>query len=172
MADGTAKISKNGGPEISIKDGVRELNTETLVEDVSHNLLKIIQDAKNGPKPWDKMNEGEQAKVIEKIQAAARHLVGGAVRLVSARGFKVIPAQVESWKVKDGLQITLKGVDNMEAFEALSEGKFANLVFASIEDFKAEVIPLAATPDQPSLNADIEDDAPVFDRTGAGGAPN
>ncbi len=164
MADGQA----------AIKEAPRELQADTLIEDVAHNLLKIMQDTKLGAKPWDKMNEGEQAKAIEKINAGARHLVGGVVRLVAAKAFDVIPAQIDSWKVKDGLQITLKAVESLEAYTALSKGSFGHLVFASVEEFRGEVAPLAATPDQPSLNADLEDDGrPVFDRTSAGAAgPN
>lgn len=121
-----------------------QLEAATLLGDVRDALLAEF---KAIDKPWSKMTEDEQGRLILRADDIAGDLVHGAVGCVAHHGFSHVGASLEQFTRKDGLKITLKSAATVDHITKLAEHGMNSvvLVFAEPAKFMGERKP--AEPD-------------------------
>lgn len=113
-------------------------------------------------KPWDKLSEHEQRALIDRAYTRARGVVLQAAHTIAARGFKSMPLRVETWTVKDELEVVLAGIADEAGVLSLirNKGALVQLVFCDAEDFADKMVS-KPQPDQPALLDDEASDEDV-----------
>lgn len=113
----------------------------------------LLGQIKGLPKPWAKLNETEQRRIIEGASQIARDTVMKAVEIVAAGGRQVIPASLDAITVKDGIKATLTVGRHDEMRHELidSQGARVLLLIAEARPYLHAEKPAKPDPDQGAL---------------------
>lgn len=68
---------------------------------------EILREFKTGEKPWQKMNQDEQQRIIDRVESIARGLILEAIDITAARGFDCYDVTLGNFTVKrdsDGIK--------------------------------------------------------------------
>lgn len=95
-----------------------QLAAATLLGDVRD---AVLAEFKTAEKPWSKMSEEEQERLIQRADDIADQVVLGAVAVVAQHGFSNLPASIDQFTRKDGLKIVLKAGATVEHITKLAE---------------------------------------------------
>lgn len=93
--------AKPAETEVETEVDTDTLNSETLRGDIRDEVLREF---KHMQKPWQQMNEQEQARIISRSADIANMVVRRAVDLVAARGLPALPIEVGKFTV-DGAAV-------------------------------------------------------------------
>lgn len=117
---------------------------ETLYGSIRDNVLREF---KTMEKPWAKMTEVEQERIIHRAGDIASQVVRGAVAIVADEGFENVRVTIAQFTVKDGIKIQLTASNYLESVTALAAHghSAAVLVLAEPSKFMGEENP--AEPD-------------------------
>lgn len=110
-----------------------DLDTQTLLADVRD---AILSEFKAVDKPWEKQNEKEQGRLIQRAEYVAGRLIADAVAIVADRGFSSMPAAIDQFTRKDGIKITLKASATVEHITQLAEHGMNAVVLVLAEPSK------------------------------------
>lgn len=109
------------------------LATATLHSDIRDALLAEF---KAIDKPWQKMKENEQSRLIHRADDIASSVVLGAVAVVASKGFSSVAASIDQFTRKDGLKIVVKAAATVEHITKLAEHGMNSVVLVLAEPAK------------------------------------
>lgn len=119
-----------------------QLETATLLGDVRDALLAEF---KAIDRPWEKMTEDQQDRLIHRAQDVADSLVRRTVNIVAEQGFANLAVTINKFTVKDGVKIEVGAAETVENITQLAmHGGAAVLVLASMSAFDREKAPAEA----------------------------
>lgn len=110
-----------------------EFDTKSLLADVRD---AILSEFKAVDKPWEKQNESEQSRLIQRAEYIAGRLIADVVAIVADKGFSSIPASIDQFTRKDGIKITLKASATVEHITQLAEHGMNAVVLVLAEPTK------------------------------------
>jgi len=157
MSKGKNKKSENDNDTVEVRKATysreevdtqeADLAAETLRGDLRDAMLDRFRNTK---RPWAAMTETEQREVADQFDAAARHLVQEATRIIAAGGRQTIVATVDSITVKDGIKVVAKVPMTEESLLqlGLAQGHAILIVAASSDQYSGESNPPEIDPDQ------------------------
>lgn len=127
-----------------------DLAAATLTGDVRDGILDLLRRI---DKPWTKLSQLEQSRLIGEASRIATGMVRGAVDIIAHREFPHIVVTAGKWTVKDGaVAIQLGAVATEEAVRHLIRHAGSGvLVLADASVFNGERAPAQPMPDQPDL---------------------
>lgn len=130
-----------------------KLSAETLSGDIRDMLLTHIRAMET---PWSKLSEDKQREKIYAATEAAKSMVRGAVKLVTAHEFPHIVVETGKWTVKDGVKLEVNALQTVGNIAALAEHgtKGAVLILVDSSVFFGERAPAKPDKDQPDLPID------------------
>lgn len=144
----------DGDDETSVMTDVAEpeVSIDTLMGDVRDAMLSRFRATR---KPWEAMNESEQRETVEAFTMTARHLVRGAVSLMTAFEFPRAVVTLGQVTLKDRKTIEAKiSCENIEEYRSvLGEHVGTDVIVLAIdsETFMASREEVRIAPDQPNL---------------------
>lgn len=147
-----------------------DIDVNRLMETNGAYLLGVVRDwligeIKTLPKPWQQMNEAEQQRIISRVTDQADRLVTAAVEVVAAGGRPVIPAMLDSIKIKDGVQATITMSKHDEHRHELFDAQGSRVYLSVVETspYTGVESELTPEPDQPDLLGEAEEVPPPHD---------
>ncbi|WP_191057787.1 hypothetical protein [Geminicoccus harenae] len=99
---------------------------KTLLGDLRDAVLQEIKAADG--RPWAMLGEKAQRAMVERVEARLFVSIRAAVRIMAAREWPVVIADVESVTIKDGLKIVAKASATQANVEALAFGTGSALI--------------------------------------------
>lgn len=134
------------------KIDIEELKIDTLAGDLRDAMLMRVRDMK---RPWSMLTEAEQRELAAGLDMAARHLVRGAIHLLTDYEFPRAVVTLGEVKIKGEKGIEAKiGCANIEHNrQVLGEhvGDHVLMLMVDSETFMGEREPAKIDPDQPHL---------------------
>lgn len=129
----------NGKPEQPEQTERQLKAAESLKGDIRDEFLTEIKQLK---KPWEKLTEYEQERLIHRCRDIAGNLVRNAVEIAAARGFEHIPVSIGKFTVdaEKGIQSTFAMARSDENLLAMGRriGSVVLLVPLDLHDFMGE----------------------------------
>jgi hypothetical protein len=123
----TAAAKKAEPPEkngASVKPAVMTAQAAKQIETLKQRLGKDLLDlARQLEKPWQKMNEKEQQRVIDRTQHLAGALVNDCVTTMASRGFPHFTVQVGKITIDKGIKADMTLPTSQAVLDALIAGK-------------------------------------------------
>ena len=149
-------------PETEAVDNTAEFSPElaTLSGDIRDFLLDRFRLL---DKPWTKLSETEQRRLISLADDTGRMLVRRAVAEIAHRGLPHITVTTGKWTIDKGVKLEVGGTADTDTIMKLAEhGKgSAVLVLADARVFFGERDQARAEPDQPEMNLAGDGDVTV-----------
>lgn len=134
------------------KIDIEELKIDTLAGDLRDAMLMRVRDMK---RPWSMLTESEQRELAAGLDMAARHLVRGAIHLLTDYEFPRAVVTLGEVKIRGEKGIEAKiGCANIEHNrQVLGEhvGDHVLMLMVDSETFMGEREPAKIDPDQPDL---------------------
>lgn len=134
-----------------------EQETQDTIELTTYVMLGslvglVIDELKAAPDVWQRLSQGRQDDVIDRVRHRCEQMVRQAVRLIAADGREVITADLEQITAKDEIKAVCKLAKHDQNRHALLDavGKPVLLVVASHQQFLGGELP-KSDPDQPDL---------------------
>lgn len=122
-----------------------KLAKETLTGDLRD---KLLENMRNLPDVWQKLNEKTQQDQIERATAQAKDLVEQAVKLIASGGRKTVPAKLEKLTLKDGCKVEMTCSSSWIGELAPVLNNDVLIVTNSDDEFHGEKAPAKPEPDQ------------------------
>lgn len=133
------------------------LAKETLTGDLRD---KLLEDMRNLPDVWQKLNEKAQQEQIDRATAQAEDLVNQAVKLVASGGRKTVPAKLEKLTLKDGCKVEMTCSASWIGELAPVLNNDVLIVTNSNDEFQGQKAPAKADPDQADMfNKEYDENA-------------
>lgn len=138
------------------------MTAQTIGKDI---LAAVVQEMKLMPDVWQKLSEGKQHDVIERLASRVDHNVKMAVYLIASDGRIVVAGDLEQITIKDGVKAVVKFGSNAPNLHHLyeSSSKSVLVVVANPSDHTVGMDEVQPDPDQPSF--DMHDGDKTFAHT-------
>lgn len=124
------------------------LAKETLTGDLRD---KLLENMRNLPDVWQKLNEKAQQEQIDRATAQAEDLVNQAVKLVTSGGRKTVPAKLEKLTLKDGCKVEMTCSASWIGELAPVLNNDVLIVTNSNDEFCGQKAPAKPEPDQADM---------------------
>lgn len=124
------------------------LAKETLTGDLRD---KLLDNMRNLPDVWQKLNEKAQQEQIDRATAQAEDLVNQAVKLIASGGRKTVPAKLEKLTLKDGCKVEMTCSSSRIGELAPVLNNDVLIVTNSDDEFHGQKAPAKADPDQTEM---------------------
>lgn len=124
------------------------LAKETLTGDLRD---KLLENMRNLPDVWQKLNEQAQQDQIDRATAQAKDLVEQAVKLIASGGRKTVPAKLEKLTLKDGCKVEMTCSSSWIGELAPVLNNDVLIVTNSDDEFHGEKAPAKPDPDQADM---------------------
>jgi hypothetical protein len=141
---------------------VSELQIESLAGDLRDAMLMRIRDIK---RPWSMLTEEEQYDMANGLELAAKELVRGAVRLLTAWEWPRVVVKMDDVKIfggdKSRIEAKIVAHNIADYRDVLGEhaGQTVMLLAVDSETFLGQRAPVPIDPDQPDLPGTDEREA-------------
>jgi hypothetical protein len=133
------------------------MTAQTIGKDL---LAAVLQEMKLMPDVWQKMSEGKQQDVIERLASRVDHNVKMAVHLIASDGRIVVAGDLEQITIKDGVKAVVKFGSNSPNLHHLYEAssKSVLVVVANPSDHTGGMDEVQPDSDQQPLDLDGGDE--------------
>jgi hypothetical protein len=113
------------------------LAIETLHRDVLNEQLREVRAIS---KPWQKMTENEQERLIHRFGDITRMIIQGCCKLMGGRGFKTFPVQLGKITVDKNIEVKVTATFDPDLIAELSSrrGTVVVLVALDMHEFGGE----------------------------------